>query len=220
MAALLVAPGAFAQATGPATQSAPSFPEIEDDEPPPPPVPLARDTLSGHFVAGLGGAVEAPFGNLRAGEKAANLGAGAGAAIDLGFGVSRSLAAGAWGNVLSFGSGQTSFSVGPFVRYHLVQGLRFDPWVLLGVGYRSQRRDSPLGQREFSGFEFLHAVLGGDYYVWSGVAFGPFIELDGGVFTKRPKTTSTGQPDTASVGSAVHLGFAAGLRVVLDLPGK
>jgi len=225
LATLLASASALAQGPAPA-QSAPSLPEVEDDEPPPPLVPPAENTLGGHFVVGLGGAVQVPFGSLRHNEKASNLGAGLGASLDLGVGVSRAVVLGAWGNFFEFGTKKTSFAVGPFVRYHLVQGLRFDPWVLFGPGYRSQSRDTPVVKRQFAGLEFLRVAVGGDYYPWSGVGFGPWLELDGGIFSTLPKTNSAGQPDLddaghpVTVSTAMHLGFVTGLRLVLDLPGK
>ncbi len=80
--------------------------------------------------------IEAPFGELPDhNNNAANLGAGLGVAGDLGFGLSRSVVIGAWGTFASYGSNGTSFGVGPFVRYHLVQGVRFDPWIFLGAGF-------------------------------------------------------------------------------------
>ena len=226
LAAALGSATALAQGPAPAPQSAPSPPDVEDDEPPAPLVPRAKDTLGGHFVAGLGGAVQAPFGELRQSEKASNLGAGLGASLDLGIGVSRAVVLGAWSNFFEFGTRKTSFAFGPFVRYHLVQGLRFDPWVLFGPGYRSQTRDAPLVKRQFAGIEFVRIGVGGDYYPWSGIGFGPWLELDGGLFSTRPKTNSAGQPDRddagqpVTVSTAMHFGFVSGLRLVLDLPGK
>lgn len=217
----LASSSAFAQApTGPATQSMPSFPEVEMDEPPPPLVPPAHDTLSGHFTAGLGAAVQAPLGELTRSENATELGAGFGGVLDLGFGVSRTVALGLWGNFFDYGSGQTSYALGPSVSYHLVQGVRFDPWLLVGVGYRSLTLDGAGVTRRFSGFEFAHVVAGGDYYIFSGFGLGPFIDFDSGVFTTRPRTNAAGQASSERPGVGVHFGLSGGLRVVLDLPGK
>jgi hypothetical protein len=190
------------------------------DEPPPPLVPPAHDTLSGHFVAGLAGAVQAPFGQLTLSESS-NLGAGFGGLLDLGFGVSRTVVVGAWGNFFEYGTGQTSYALGPSVSYHLVQGLRFDPWILAGVGYRSLHLDTAGVTRHFSGFEFAHVVVGGDYYVFSGFGLGPWLDFDSGVFTTRPHTNAAGESTGRHTpGIATHFGVSGGLRVVLDLPGK
>jgi hypothetical protein len=217
---------AFAQQQGPATQSAPSLPEVESDEPPPPLVPAAKDTLAGHVTAGLSVGAQWPFGELRQGENSSNLGAGFGGNLDLGIGVSRTVVIGVWGSFYdygtnAYGSNETSYTVGPTVSYHLVQGFRFDPWILAGVGYRELSRDTRLVNRHFSGIEFAHVVVGGDYYLWSGLALGTWIDFDSGVFTTRPGSNEAGQTGLGNTsGSAVHYGFSGGLRLVLDFPGK
>jgi hypothetical protein len=215
----LASSSAFAQATGPQTQSAPSLPEVEMDEPPPPLVAEAHDTLSGHFIAGLGAAVQAPFGQLTRAETL-NLGAGYGGMLDLGFGVSRTVTAGLWGNLFEYGSGQTSYAFGPSVSYHLVQGVRFDPWILAGAGYKSMSLDTAGVKRHFAGFEFAHVVIGGDYFLFSGFGLGPWLDFDSGVFTTRSHYNASGAASSKLPGIATHFGFSGGLRVVLDLPGR
>jgi hypothetical protein len=99
--------------------------------------------------------------------------------------------------------------------------MRFDPWILFGLGYQVQNHDAAGVTRHFSGIDFAHLTLGGDYYAWSGVGFGPWLEFDAGVLTKRPNTSTAGLPDGPThVGADVNYSFIAGLRVVLDLPGK
>jgi hypothetical protein len=222
LALALASPGALAQAQGPTPPSSgPSLPEVESDEPPPPLVPPARDTRSGHLTAGLGAAVRVPFGNLRQGEAASDLGTGYSLALDLGFGVSRTVVVGAWGNVFDPGSREFGYVVGPFVSYHVVQGMRFDPWILAGLGFQSQNADTAVVKRHFSGIDFAHVALGGDYYLSSGLGLGPWLGFDAGVLTNRPDTNSAGQPDgPVHVGAAVNFSFLAGLRLVLDVPGK
>jgi hypothetical protein len=221
LAVAFISTRALAQGGPTPPSGPPSLPEVEMDEPPPPVVPLARDTRGGHFELGAGAALRVPFGHLRQGEAGSSLGTGFGAALDLGYGISRSVMVGAWAQVFEPGTHDRGFSVGPFVRYHLVQGMRFDPWLLLGIGYRSQNHDAPGVTRHFSGIDFAHFALGGDYYAWSGLGFGPWLELDAGVLTKRPSTNAAGAPDgTAHVGTDVNYSFVAGLRIVLDLPGK
>ncbi|HTQ05797.1 MAG TPA: hypothetical protein VMI54_18170 [Polyangiaceae bacterium] len=216
----LASTSAFAQApTGPAVQSTPSLPEVEMDEPPPPLVPAAHDTLSGHWTAGLAAAVEAPFGQLTL-DETSGLGAGYGGIVDLGFGVSRTVVVGLWGNFFEYGSSQSSFALGPSVTYHLVQGVRFDPWVLAGAGYRSLSLDAGGVKRHFAGFEFAHVMIGGDYFVFSGFGLGPWLDFDSGVFTTRPSTNAAGGSQDHTPGMATHFAFSGGLRVVLDLPGK
>jgi hypothetical protein len=219
---------ALAEAT--ATPAGPVV--VDDDEPPPPLVPRAKDTLGGHFVVGASALMGAPIGELQKGYAARDLGVGFGGMLDLGFGLSHVVSIGVWGEGLAYSSSSacrfwhlpntsrdpcssTSFTVGPFVRYHLLQGMRLDPWILVGPGYRSITQETPSGTKAYAGFEYLHVLIGGDYYLTSNFALGPWVGLDGGVLAKRPQPLF-GPP----VKTAWHTEFVAGLRVVLDLPGK
>ena len=103
------------------------------------------------------------------------------------------------------------FAVGPFVRYHVVQGLRFDPWILVGAGYESATVTQGGAKQKFTGVEWLRFAVGGDYYVFSGLAFGPFVELDFGSFLEHP---------AKGTAATVHATFLAGLRLTFDTPGK
>jgi hypothetical protein len=205
---------------------------VDDDEPPPPLVPPAKDTLGGHFVVGAAALATAPIGELQKGYAASDLGTGLGGMLDLGFGLSRVLSIGLWGEGLAYSGSSacrfwhlpnasrdpcsaTSFTVGPFVRYHLLQGMRLDPWILVGPGYRMVTQQTPNGAKTYAGIEYLHAAIGGDYYLTSNLGIGPWLGLDGGVFAKRPQPL-LGPP----VKTAWHTEFVFGLRVVLDIPGK
>ena len=215
----------------------PPLVEIEEDkEPVAPLIPNASDKLGGHLLAGASGSFTAPFGHLENGAAAGKLGNAFGASLDLGFGLSRTVAVGAWGQYAAFSGGNcipsasvsanddcsaSSFAVGPFVRYHLVQGVRFDPWVMLGVGYRHFSVDPGLlsdptyralsGKQSFSGIDFMHVVVGGDFYLFRAFGFGPFLELNAGTLTERPESGR----DTSVYGT-----FSAGIRLALDLPGR
>jgi hypothetical protein len=235
---LLLGPAtAFAQGT-----ASPAEPNVVDDaEALPPLVPPAHDTLGGHFIIGASGMVAGPFGELQTGYAARDLGAGFGGMLDLGIGLSRNISIGLWGEGLAYSSSSAcrfwhlpnaprdpcsalSFTIGPFVRYHLMQGMRFDPWILLGPGYRSLSQETPNGTKRYGGIDYLHVVIGGDYYVTSGVGIGPWVGLDGGVFTTRPEPMCRAEACSGPGGpvakTAWHTELVAGLRVVLDIPGK
>jgi hypothetical protein len=198
-----------------------------DDDTPAPFVLLAHDTLTGHFQAGVSPALTLPFGQLESGDSAADLGPGYGAKLDLGFGVARGLSLGAWGELFTHsahsacrvaggtpvGSSNCSaldWAVGPFVRYHLVQGMRFDPWFVLGPGYHVLTVDTAAGKQRFSGVDWLKIAAGGDYYLLSGFGIGPWVELDVGRFDRHPAAGS----------DHWHEAFTFGLRGVLDVPGR
>lgn len=177
-------------------------------------IPAAQDTLGGHFKLGVSGLVAIPFADLdsdRAFRDKARTGFGA--AADLGFGISRSVVVGLYGQYVSFDAADEcpacdpkSFGVGAFVRYHLVQGVRFDPWASLGAGYRYL--DS--GENKYSGIEWLRLAVGGDWYALSQFAFGPYLELNFGSFLRTP----------AGSDPAVYATATGGIRLSLDFPGK
>jgi hypothetical protein len=188
--------------------------ETPDDEPEPELIPPAKDTLGGHVQLGASGVLAVPFARLDSDTTFRNQAEGGyGFAADLGIGVSRSVVVGAFGQYLRMNDGEgcpgcdpTALGFGAFVRYHLVQGVRFDPWASLGAGYRL----FDTGETKYSGIEWLRLSVGGDWYALSQVGFGPYIELDFGTFTERPSGTD----------AAVYANFAGGLRVVVDLQGK
>lgn len=203
-----------ASATAPEDAEAP-----ETDEPLPDAVPPARDLLGGHLVLGLGAAWGMPSGELSRGVSASERGgSGAAFALDMGLGVGRSVVLGAWGAYAAAGSAADcercegrSVSGGGFVRYHLVQGVRFDPWLLAGIGFGSATYDTPQGERSYSGPEWLRLAVGGDWYAWSGLGFGPWLEASASSFTSLPG----GERD-----AQLHWTYRAGARLVLDVPGK
>lgn len=196
----------------------PSPVPVPNNEPESPLVPDAKDTLGGHFVMGGSAAFVVPWGDLQQGTEASDLGPGYGFGLDLGYGLSRSVVIGAWGQYSLYVDtadcvhcSGSSYAVGPFVRYHLVQGMRFDPWLLAGIGYRFMTVDLEAGKGDYSGVEWMRFALGGDYYPFGSFGFGPIVELDAGVFGKHPDESS---------GEKLHFTFVGGLRLVLDVPGK
>ncbi len=209
-----------------AEQTADNSDDADDDDTPeagsaPPLVPPALDTLGGHFSLAGSAGVAVPFGDLQQGAAQSRaMGAGWGFGAELGYGVSRSVVVGVWGQGLKLGGGSsckdcstTSFAGGPFVRYHLVQGTRFDPWMSAGLGFRTTRITGGAGgDLSYSGLEWLRLRVGGDWYAFSNFGFGPFFELDAGHYFSRPSQ--------ASGSASTHLAFTTGLRLIVDLPGK
>lgn len=182
---------------------------------------LPRNRVGGHFLAGVGAAVAVPFGELSPGvgyHDIAN--AGAGFTLDAGYGVGRDVMIGAYGELQMYsgaddctGCSATGIGAGAYVRYHLVQGLRFDPWVSYGIGYRSIQvagaASEPAG--DYAGLEWMRLTFGGDWYAFSQFGFGPFIQFGAASMFDRP----AGQLD-----GGVNWRWQVGLRVVVDLPGK
>jgi hypothetical protein len=146
---------------------------------------------------------------------AAGLGVGVGG--NLGIGVGRSLSLGGYVEYVKFGhpSGCDSceanaLAFGPFARYHLVQGVRFDPQISLGIGYRRLEATTLVGTTKYTGIDWLKLELGGHWFAISQLGFGPYAELTLGSFTDRP----------ANRDATVYGTFAFGVRLALDAQGK
>ena len=154
------------------------------------------------------------FGNLDTGNKLNDfLGTALALNVDLGYGLSRNVVIGAWGefdnhstpsNCPRLCSGGKSLAGGPFIRYHLVQGTRFDPWGSFALGVRSTTVDTEFVSKDYFGFDILKLSLGGDWYPTSNIGVGPYVTFDWGTYGS----------------SGGHTGLGTGLRLTLDLPGK
>jgi len=193
---------------------------VDDAEAKPPLVPRANDLLGAHVLVGAAVGPAWSLGSLGSNVATARgLGTGIGVGVDAGFGLSRNVVVGAWGNFVGYGNGDAcsscagrSLAVGPFVRYHLLQGLRFDPWLSLGAGYRRINFENDAGSRQkFSGVEWLNLQLGGDYYVLSGLGFGPYGSLALSSYNNRP---------SGSGSATVNTELSVGVRFLFDLPGR
>jgi hypothetical protein len=200
-----------------AQPGSPPPPPEEDEDPTIPLIPDASDTVGGHLLASATPLWAVPFGTLESSLPAADqLASGFGGRIDLGYGVSRTVVLGVAGDFVSYMSpdacssckGQ-SFGVGPVLRYHLVQGTRFDPWVSIGAGYRSLSIDQGDTKLDLDGIDWLRVGLGGDFYPLSNFALGPFAGFD--------MTTYTGGSDEDP---RIAFQFSLGLRLALNVPGK
>jgi hypothetical protein len=194
--------------------------EPDEEGPEPPLVVPAPDQLSGHFQLSPMAGVAVPFSNLeRNTPQRETMGDGFMFGADLGYGISRVVALGLWGQYLTLDNGRNckdcstqSTAAGAFVRYHLVQGVRFDPWMAAGLGFRQTKISSSGADTTYSGIEWLRLQVGGDWYPFSNVGFGPFMELDFGRYSKRSPGPIGDQ--------ANHWHFLTGFRVTLDIPGK
>lgn len=193
--------------------------DVDDSEAEPPLIPAAQDTRGGHVLLAPSAFFAVPFGRLESGvAQSSALAAGPGFGLDAGVAISRSVVLGAWGQLIEFGDGDScagcsakSLGFGAFLRYHLVQGVRLDPWMSLGLGYRTTTISANGADTRYSGLEFLRLQIGGDWYPSRFIGFGPFAELDSGVYTKHADSSAS---------SAAHFQFVIGLRLAFDLPGR
>ena len=216
LAVLLGAP--LAAAVEPPATAEASGGDAADSDAGPEPVAAAADTLAGHLLLNAGPLLSVPFARLdeqTAFSEAGGLGIGASG--KLGIGVSRGLSLGGFAEYTAFGHPSdcdtckaTTLAFGPFVRYHLVQGVRFDPQIALGVGYRTLDATTRDRKYKYTGIDWLKLELGGAWYALSQVGFGPYAELSLGSFTKRPENRD----------ATVYGSFSVGLRLLLDAQGR
>ena len=201
----------------PAPDAGPVVVPAENDQPVLEPIPNAKDTLGGHFVLGASVGAKWQFGSLDTGMKLNDyLGTALALNLDLGYGLSRNVVIGVWGEFDNHAKpgtptecprvckGGKSFAGGPFIRYHLVQGTRFDPWGSFALGVRSTTVNTDLGSKDYFGVDIMRLSLGGDWYPTSNIGFGPYAAFDWGTYGS----------------SGGHTGLAVGARLTLDLPGK
>ena len=201
-------------------QAAEPPPTVEDDsEKAPPAIPYERDSVGGHFILGASGNFAVPFGHVADGvSHRQRAGDGWGGLVDVGFGVNRNVAVGAYGEALWLGDSSacptcsaTSFAAGAFARYHFVQGLRFDPWVSYGIGFRQLGSQSDSSDDSYAGLEWLRLQMGATWSIIPQLGLGPVLQFTGATMLATPSGESVG-------GSSWT--FQLGLRMSLDLPGR
>ena len=207
----------------------PATMKVEDDrEPLPDPIAPATDSVSKHLMLSLSAGYSVPFGKLEDSIPQRDVFGNQGAfGLELAVGVSRQVMVGLWGQGVIADSGDEcktcsglGFAGGPFVRYHLVQGMRYDPWISYGAGLRhvviSDRDDFA-----YDGIDWLRLTLGGDWYASSNIGLSPFLELGSTVFFSRPDdATAIGRGQKADDNAALAWQFIVGGRITLDIPGK
>jgi hypothetical protein len=174
--------------------------EPAETEPLPEPAasPPAPDSLGGHVLVSGGATWVVPFGLLQSGlAQTRVMSSGIGADLGIATGISRNLAVGLWGQGAWFGGGRdcstcstSSFAVGPLLRYHLVQGVRFDPWLSAGFGYRATSVSARGQHFAYSGMDLLRLELGGDWYPAKNLGIGPVLDLGAGTYASRPDSVT------------------------------
>jgi hypothetical protein len=192
----------------------------DDEEAPPAPVPPARNLLGGHLMLAGSAGWALPLGKLEAGvRESSQLGTATSVGLDAGWGLGRNVVAGVWGKLGLHGAGDAcpgcsarSVAAGPFVRYHLVQGMRFDPWMGVGLGFRTTRIDTGTTTLTYSGIEWARIALGGDWYALDSVGLGPFLDFELAVYNAR----SEGEIGEKTASWTM----STGARVTFDAPGR
>ena len=189
----------------------------------------APDDLSGHIILAPKLAYSLPLGSAekRFGQRAYTA-SGVSFGGDISYGISRYIAIHGRFEYGTYAENNkcpadgtcnaSTIAFGIGVDYHILNGAGFDPWVRVGTGYRtiqySLRWDGYDERRSYSGFDWLHIAIGGEWYPTTIFGFGPYVALDVGKYGTRPDKS----PPLTSMeqGSAFHTFFTLGLRAVLD----
>lgn len=185
----------------------------------PPPLAAAPDDLSGHFMVAPRVSWLVPMGSADSLRPQRSLtGTGVAFGLDLAYGLSRYVDLlgrfdyGMLGRGADCPSNQdcsghtTAFGLG--LGYHLVNGASFDPWMQAGIGYRMITFEQASVKQSYSGLEWLHLAIGGEWYAARWLGVGPYFAFDLGYYASRP--TDTGAD------SSYHSFFSLGMRGVID----
>lgn len=192
----------------------------------------ASDKLTNHVLLRGGMGFSFPTGSLT--DKLAfadRSGTGLTFGGGIGYGLSRYLAldlAASYGLLSSVSSTKAcaacegrSFDIGIGLAYHLAQGLAIDPWMSLGVGYRSLVITQPSAgaataplEQSFEGLDFARISLGGDFFPLPWVGIGPSFDVAVGTTISGPQAAMT------ETTRAVYAVFQLGLRIQLDPVGR
>ena len=182
-------------------------------------VPFAAPTLAHHLRVGLRSSYVAPLGHLALGvARRQRSGGGIGLGGDVGWGLDHQVVLGAYGNYLAFGgSGRcrgcsaNGYSAGLFARYHLVQGLKFDPYLSYSAGLRGLSASHFGAKSGYTSIEWLRLAAGGCWYVSRHLGIGPHLELSTATAIARPSPEEPG---------GTNIRLHAGLRLSIDGAGR
>ncbi len=198
------------------------------DEIPTPPSDVP-DELSGHLLLAPHLQWLLPAGSAEDGlSQRSYVGSGPGFGFDLSFGVSEYVAIQARFDRASLPDGSQcpssgrcsaqSTAAGLGVEYHLVNGAAFDPWLAAGMAWRWTSFDLSWpgyqpGKLDYSGMDWLHLAVGGEWYPHRLLGFGPFLAFDLGSYSNRPGSAIP-RPTAVPDSSAIHSFFTIGIRGV------
>ncbi|MCS6900498.1 MAG: hypothetical protein RMJ98_12850 [Myxococcales bacterium] len=193
----------------------PSLPAPTETDPPAP-RPTAPDTRAGRPTLAFQLGLQRLMGSAERGLPHGDVVQwGQAPGVQLTYPFRRDFAAELWGAYGSFeadsecrgGCKGSTLAFGLGAVYHMVDGIPFDPWFSVGLGYRRTILDTPgLGRIEYEGITALRLMMGSDYYPTPILGFGPYLEFTAGRYLSR-------SPEPLLQGEG-HTTFATGLRVV------
>jgi hypothetical protein len=197
-------------------------PEIVDQ----PPEPSSRlvvsgradDTVTHHFIISIGAGYAPVFGHLDSQTSLNNrVSGGAGYLLDIGYGVTRYVEIELHSALSLYGSATECpscdgklFDELVSLRYHLVQGVKFDPWLRTGLGISTFQLHELQTSQTYIGLHWFELSVGGDWYFTRNFGVGPVIGLSLSSYLNHPSGGRTSVSGT---------GFL-GINVSFDSSGK
>jgi len=160
---------------------------------------VADDTLSHHVLLNLSGGYANVFGSLDSQTPILDkVSGGYSLSIGAGYGLSRQIEIELNGSLTSLSSATgcptctaKSYGVLGAIRYHLVQGVRFDPWVRVGAGGSVFRLQPIYENHNYAGLQWFTGSVGGDWYISKHFALGPLVSLALTSYLDHPGTART-----------------------------
>ncbi len=142
-----------------------------------------EDTLTRHFLVSIGAGYNIVFGYLDSQTLLQNrVSTGFGFLLDVGYGITRYVEVGLNANYATFGNATEcpnckaqSFDAIGALRYHLVQGVRFDPWLRTGLGLSAFQLHENQASQTYVGLHWFELSIGGDWYFSRNFGIGPLL---------------------------------------------
>jgi hypothetical protein len=184
-----------------------------------PTVHLEKDLVGGHLQVGASAAYALPFGRLSDDFKHTSRSGGGGVfALDLNYGLDRFVTLGAYGEYQLWGASGPcpecsawGWAAGLQVGYHVVQGLRLDPWVSYGVGFRQLVSTVDEAKLSYNAVEWMRLTLGTNWFATPNFCLSPIALFSAATTVNAPSGEDAGRTD---------MRFQFGLRMALDFPGQ
>ncbi len=193
--------------------------------------PFAPDTRAWHLFIDGYASLTGPTGAFASGIAASSLTAfGLNAGGALGLGVTRTTVVEIRGGYslyapprgCSEGCSGRGYDIALGLRYHIAQGIAFDPWIGFGVGVRWTTFELPASiargagkpiegtdklEQVYRGIDVARITMGGSFFPVPFFGFGLYFEIDAGTNFTRPDPTR---------GLSPYVLFQLGARISFD----
>ncbi len=192
-------------------------PEIVD----PPPEPSsklvgtgpANDTITHHILVSIGAGYAPMFGHLDSRTPVRNhVSGGADYFLDVGYGLTRYVELELHSSFSLYGSAMEcpscdakSFDELVSLRYHLVQGVKFDPWLRTGLGVSTFQLRELSDSQTYIGLHWFELSIGGDWYFAHNFGVGPLVGLSLSSYLDHPSGSKTSVSGKGFIG--INLSF-------------